>query len=44
MVNMQNIINTLRKKTIHGIASERFGHLSGRIVELLQKVLYFIMK
>ena len=36
-VNMDGIIRTLRHRTLHSIAVNRFGNLSARIVELLQR-------
>ena len=36
-VNMDGIIRTLRHRTLHSIAVDRFGNLSARIVELLQR-------
>ncbi len=37
MVNMESIVAALRRKTIYNIAKARFGDVSGRIVELLQR-------
>jgi hypothetical protein len=36
-VNMEAIIAALQRKTVHSLAVERFGLISGRIVELLQR-------
>lgn len=40
MVNMDNLIQSLQRRTIYNIACERFGYTSGRIVELLQRHKY----
>lgn len=40
MVNMEAIIQLLVRKTIHNIAISRYGEVSGRIVELLQRSKY----
>ena len=36
-VNMDGIIRTLRHRTLHSIAVDRFGNLSARVIELLQR-------